>query len=63
MFKIVSAAALLCVVAWSVPAFATTVAECNQNCAKNCPGKGNVCIAKCTESIACAQAARAKMRD
>lgn len=45
MFKLILAAALLCVVTTSVPVLAQNA--CQQRCLTNCSGKGNVCLTKC----------------
>jgi hypothetical protein len=52
MSKLASIAALLCLVTWSVPAFAQ--GDCIAWCAQRCGGKGNVCMIHCQHhSIHC----------
>jgi hypothetical protein len=46
MFKLIALAALFCLTTSS--AFAFDVARCNQHCAENCAGKGNMCSVNCT---------------
>ena len=45
MSKLIGVAALLCLVAMPVAAFAQTA--CQQRCLTSCPGKGGVCLNKC----------------
>ena len=45
MFKLIVVTALLYFA--TSPAFAFDVAKCNQHCAENCAGKGNMCSVSC----------------
>jgi hypothetical protein len=47
MPKLISLAALLCLVSLPVPAVAQMTSACQQRCLTSCPGKGNHCMSNC----------------